>query len=139
MTPYHPWRELRARPHLTLHFAIGGPARLLGCIRHDGIIELADGQLQAARRCTICHELVHDERRIYPLDPVLRAREERTVERIAARRLIPLAQLADVLRWAHCIDEAAAELWVDVPMLQARLDALSPAERALLQAVADAA
>ena len=60
----------------------------------------------------------------------MQAREEETVERIAARRLIALDHLVDVLRWTRSTREVAAELWVDVPMLQALGRSLTDAERA---------
>ena len=81
------------------------------------------------RRCTIAHELVHDERRIFPANPVLRAREELRVERIAARRLIALDRLVDVLVWTRRTEEVAEELWVDVPMLVALVQSLTDQER----------
>ncbi|MBM7280315.1 hypothetical protein JTZ10_21460 [Gordonia rubripertincta] len=87
------------------------------------------GDLQSERRCTLTHELVHDERQVFPRDRVLRAREERTVETIAARRLITLEALADALRWTRHEREAAAELWVDVPMLVTFIQSLTEAER----------
>lgn len=67
-----------------------------GCSR-DGKVEMQRDMHQDERRSSLSHELVHDERRIYPTDPVLRAKEEITVERIAARRLIKLGRLVDVL------------------------------------------
>lgn len=48
---------------------------------------------------------------------MLRARDELTVERIAARRLVALDQLVDVLCRIGRTEEVAEELWVDVPML----------------------
>lgn len=81
------------------------------------------------RRCTIAHELVHDERRIFPVDRVLRAREELRVERIAARRLIALERLVDALVWTRRTEEVAEELWVDVPMLVALVQSLTDTER----------
>lgn len=99
-----------------------------GCLRGDRVaINTADDQAQ--RRCTLAHELVHDERRIFPADRVLRAREELRVERIAARRLIALEQLVDVLCWTRRTEEVAEELWVDVPMLVALAQSLTDRER----------
>lgn len=84
---------------------------------------------QAERRSALAHELVHDERQVYPRDVVLAAREERVVETIAARRLIDLDRLVDVLRWTRHATEAAEELWVDVPMLLALIRSLTGDER----------
>lgn len=85
---------------------------------------------QAERRSTLAHELVHDERQVYPRDVVLAAKEERTVETIAARRLIDLERVVDVLRWTRHASEAAEELWVDVPMFLAFVRSLTDDERA---------
>lgn len=127
MTTWHPWREAGRRQYLRIELApLSDDHR--GCIRGDVILINAE-DLQAERRCTLSHELVHDERRIYPRDRVLRAQEEHTVERIAARRLIALDQLVEVLRWTRHVREAAEELWVDVPMLTAMIHSLSPDER----------
>ncbi|QRY64487.1 hypothetical protein JVX90_00010 [Gordonia sp. PDNC005] len=83
------------------------------------------------RRSTLSHEIGHVERDcLVPIDPVLHAREEATVERIAARRLVNVDALVDALRWSRHAPEIAHELWVDVPMLKAFIASLTPAERA---------
>ncbi|MGV9482096.1 hypothetical protein [Gordonia aichiensis] len=125
---YHPWRDARHREHLNISFEYLADGRR-GCLRGDQVT-INTGDDQAQRRSTLTHELVHDERRIFPQDEVLQAREEETVERIAARRLIALDHLVDVLRWTRSTGEVAAELWVDVPMLQALGRSLTDAERA---------
>ncbi|MCV7424393.1 hypothetical protein H7K45_27990 [Mycobacterium yunnanensis] len=92
-------------------------------------------QLQVERRSTVAHELVHDERRVYPTEPALRIREETLVERTAARRLIELPDLVDALRACssrHASD-VADHLWVDRPMLEARMESLDPVEVAELE------
>ncbi|WLP90218.1 gp43 [Gordonia sp. NB41Y] len=128
MPTYHPWRDARRRSHLDIAFVDHLPAGVRGRIRGDRI-EINRHMLADERRCTIAHELVHDERRVFPVDRVLRAREELVVERIAARRLIALDQLVDVLRWTRHADEVAEELWVDVPMLVALVQSLTDRER----------
>lgn len=128
MSIYHPWRDARAREHLTIRFVDYLPAGVRGRIRGD-VVEVNRHMLGDERRCTIAHELVHDERRIFPVDPVLRAREELKVERIAARRLVALEQLVNVLCWTRRTEEVADELWVDVPMLVALVQSLTDTER----------
>ncbi|QFG13471.1 metallo-protease [Gordonia phage Powerball] len=124
---YHPWRDARRREHLNIEFKRLPDGRR-GCLRgNDVTINTADGQAQ--RRSTITHELVHDERRVFPTDRVLRAREELRVERIAARRLIALERLVDALVWTRRTEEVAEELWVDVPMLVALVQSLTDRER----------
>lgn len=105
-----------------------------GIIRGD-VVMICRSQLQVERRCTIAHELVHDERRLYPTSATLREKEEAAVERIAARRLIQLPELVDALRACSSRFTAAVadHLWVDVPMLQARMDSLDPLEVAELE------
>lgn len=125
---YHPWRDARRRKHLEIEFVDDLPAGVRGRITGDRI-EVNRHMLGDERRCTIAHELVHDERRVYPIDRVLRAREELAVERIAARRLIALDQLVDVLCWTRRTEEVAEELWVDVPMLVALVQSLDDRER----------
>lgn len=122
---YHPWRALRSRPHLRLQVA-DLPFDVNGVIRSDGTILLARDLLQVERRCTILHELVHDERGIpHGYDP----REELAVEQEVARRLIPLERLVDVARWTDCPVEAADALWVTEDLLRVRVQHLHPAER----------
>lgn len=124
---YHPWRDARSREHLRIDIRWLPDGRR-GCLRGDDVtINAADDQAQ--RRCTLAHELVHDERRVFPRDRVLRAREELTVERIAARRLIQLEALVDALLWSRDARETAAELWVDVPMLVAFVQSMTKEEK----------
>ena len=130
MTTYHPWRDARGRPHLDIAF-VDLPIDVRGCQAGDRV-ELHRKQSQRERRSTLAHELVHDERRIYPDDPVLAEREEIVVERIAARRLIDLEQLVDVICWSRDAEEIAAELWVDAAMLTAFVQSLTDDERAYI-------
>ena len=88
---------------------------------------------QAERRSTVAHELFHLDRGPAPLDPRLLAREEAIVEQLAARALIPIPELGEALAWSYALDEAAAELWVDRNLLEARLAHLHPAERHYLR------
>ena len=128
MSIYHPWRDARSRSHLDIRFVEHLPRGVRGRITGD-VVEVNRHMLGDERRCTIAHELVHDERRIFPADRVLRAREELRVERIAARRLIALDRLVDVLVWTRRAEEVAEELWVDVPMLVALVQSLTDRER----------
>ena len=48
----------------------------------------------------------------------------------AARRLIKMEHLLDALAWTEHLEELADELWVDLDTLMARLDGLTPEERA---------
>ncbi len=128
----HPWRRLRDRPDWLLEWGMLPPG-LMGSTCHRRRVITLDLRLsQAERRCTIAHELEHVERGPMPSDPILAAREEESIERAVARRLVTIRALGDALAWAHTLDEAAEELWVDVATLEARLRSLHPAEHAYL-------
>lgn len=131
---YHPWRRFRAEAQWTLQVASLPRGRMGHINWHTHTITIDRGLLQAERRCTIAHELIHLERGPAPDDSWLRAREERAVEAEAARRLITLDALADALAWSDRPVEVAEELWVDVQTLDVRVDGLNPAERAELDA-----
>ena len=129
----HPWREFRNHPHWDLVWAML-PVDQMGITDFDTrTITLGSRLLQAERRCTIAHELEHIRRGPLPADLVLAAREEALIEATVARQLIRIRELGEALAWARNLSEAADELWVDVPTLQARLDHLHPAERHYLR------
>lgn len=129
---YHPWRHLRELTNVSLLWRDRLPGDCLGqCLHEHRAILMSRRQTQAERRCTIAHELVHIERG--PVPAHLEAREEELVEREAARRLIGIRELGEALAWSTDMATAAEELWVDEPMLRARLDGLHPAERSYLK------
>ena len=130
---HHPWRRLRALADWTLIWA-HLPTGLMGYTDwRNKSITLDRRLLQAERRCTIAHELEHIRRGPVPADPVLAAREEEAVNRATARRMITIRDLGEALAWTRDLDEAADELWVDRPTLEARLRSLHPSERAYLK------
>lgn len=85
---------------------------------------------QAERRSTLAHEAIHAAR----LDLDCSEEDETAVEQMAARILIPLDRLIDAILWTSNPAEGAEELWVDLPMLQCRIDHLHPSERATIRA-----
>lgn len=131
LSSWNPWRELSTRTHLTVRWVDGGRR---GCINYaTNVIVLRRSMRFAERRSVVTHELVHDERG--PVPKWLEPREEAAVRCESARRLIELPDLAAALQWTSFITEAAAELNVDVPTLQARLVNLTDEERAHLSDV----
>ena len=129
----HPWRRFRGLWEWRLDWA-WLPGALLGLTDHHAKTVTLDSRLlQAERRCTIAHEIEHIERGPSPTDPVLAAREEEGIDRAVARKLIDLHDLGEALAWARGTEEAADELWVDMPTLEARLRSLHPSERAYLR------
>lgn len=125
---HHPWRAFRDLSHIRLRWAVL-PSGLFGYTDFESNeVVLAEGLTQAERRCTIAHETQHILRG--PVPAHLRAREERTVDRTAARLLLPdIKVVADAMAWAQSVDEAADDLWVDPSMLRVRLASLHPSER----------
>ena len=131
MTRFHPWRSAREQ-HADTE---------IDCTRQlpDGITGQTDGRVirlcrtlsQAQRRATLTHELIHQERGGVSTDPYLEAKEERIVDEIAARRLIPLDELVEALVWTRGLAdaEAAWELWTDMHTLLVRIRTLTRDER----------
>ena len=115
------------------------PDHLYGCYdKHTDTIWIDDRLTPAERRCTLEHEHIHAARGDEPLpDPVMNERQELRVHREAARRLVSVDQLADAIKWATDARELAANLEVDLPTLQARLDQLNEHETAYLREIAD--
>lgn len=122
---FHPWRSLRDRIELDLGWQDSDDE--LGhfdfeCQR----VTITSGMSQAERRCTLTHELIHHERG--PVAAGCEAAEERVVDDLAARRLIPLDALIDGMVWSYGELELAEHLWVDEGTLVTRLRNLSAAE-----------
>jgi Zn-dependent peptidase ImmA (M78 family) len=129
MSRYDPLQDLSSLPDVRLRWQ-----RLhgrLGEYRHLTREIVLDPRLERrAQRCTLAHELQHAHRGDLPcVDAVLQKRQEMLVERAAARRLIPLTDLAEALCWARDRHEAAEALDVDRAMLECRLSSLTDAER----------
>lgn len=93
-------------------------------------ILLHPGLTAVEARCVLAHEIVHAERG--PSPEWARSKEERIADAEAARRLIPLDDLADALVWSHHPGELAELLGVDRPALLARLEGLTDPERGLI-------
>lgn len=126
----HPWRRLRDLADWLIAWA-HLPGDLVGLTHYEARVIILDRRLtQAERRSTLAHELEHVRRGPMPADPVLAAREEEAVNRAAARCMVDIVHLGDALAWTVDLDEAAEELWVDRPTLEARLRSLHPSERA---------
>lgn len=127
---FHPWRGLRNLSEVALRWQDRDDE--MGHVDYSPpCVTITIGMTQAERRCTLTHELVHLERGQCP--PGDEDREELIVEREAARRLIDIRKLGETLAWAPHEEDAAEELWVDVPTLQARLAGLHPSERHYLR------
>ena len=105
--PWNPWRALRAQPHIELRFAYLGGRRGLWQRDELGDLIVLDAELgRRSRRSVLAHELLHAERGIGAGAASARTmeREEESVRREVARRLVPQAAL---------VTHLAARLGVD--------------------------
>lgn len=87
---------------------------------------------RAELRCALAHETVHLERGHVGCQPPA---VELDVREQAARSLIPIDDLVAHARWAHSIQELAAELDVIVQVLEDRIRTLTQGERERLSEV----
>lgn len=115
------------------------PGRVLGCVDHvKGIIWLARGLSEVERRCTLAFELGQLEQGPTPVDPFLAAAHQRSAEDWATRMLIPAECLFSGFRLSRELPVIAAFLQVDLPMLRARMRAMTDEEQdAAMAAIAD--
>jgi Zn-dependent peptidase ImmA (M78 family) len=131
---WSPWAELRRHPDIWVHRC--RLAEGLGWWCPDERMILVDDRLDdRATRCVVAHELAHAVlgHRGCPEfgdDEWFARRLEGEADRWAARRLVPLDDLAEVLA-VHPDDEeaAAGQLGVTVDVLRTRLAALDADER----------
>lgn len=128
---FHPWRVLRSLTGVTLH-VVELPGTMRGAI-HDGHVWIDRRLLQAERRCTLTHELVHLAHGHHGAQD---ADTEARVQAEAAKLLIPIETLANALRWTRDVTELAEECWVDERTITARLNGLTSVERAMLEELA---
>jgi Zn-dependent peptidase ImmA (M78 family) len=127
---WHPWRTLRETfPHWEVRW-VDMPAGYDASTDHDEKLIWMDRRLnQAERRWTVTHEMIHIER---GHDGTCNDKIECSVDREAARRLIPIEALVMAALWSRTLREMACELWVPAHAVVTRMDSLHPAERAYL-------
>lgn len=129
MTDPNPWHRLRDLPEIDLLWHDGGPRGLYDF--ENQTISLRRGMTVAQRRSTLRHELEHHYRGPF-LEAVL-AHEEKDCEEAAARDLIDIRKLGEVLAYTRDRDTVADELWVDPELVEVRVAHLHPSERAYLK------
>lgn len=87
----------------------------------------------AATRCNLAHAIAHlDLEHADVLDGPLEARQESEADQLAARRMIPLDRLAEVLLEERPRADVACLLGVTVEYVDVRLDHLHPSEAGYL-------
>lgn len=132
---WHPWRHMaRHFPNVIICTTYELEQGVRGLVRGDRIW-LCRTLDQAGRRTTLSHEIGHLERGIipHPADSIYTLREENIVDQIAARRLIPLDDLIDALRWSQQPAELAEILWTTERTVKCRMETLDPVEVAELE------
>ncbi|AGM28130.1 ImmA/IrrE family metallo-endopeptidase [Mycobacteroides abscessus] len=130
MDSWHPWRIIGERyPHIIVSNRHRLPRGVRGLWKGN-TIWLCKTLTQAERRSTLTHELLHIERGLAA--PTHRGREERLVDILASRHLIPLPALLRGLQWTNDDYELAEELWTDVHTVRVRRNNLTAAERTWL-------
>lgn len=88
------------------------------------------------QRSSLAHAVAHlDLGHTRTLSGHFENREEVQADRLAARRLIRIEDLAAALAWSRDRGEVASQLGVDLPMLQAREVGLDVAERRRLRRI----
>jgi hypothetical protein len=115
------WDDLAARPHIVLEFGfLDGADALIDDLGDGRRLITLDARLdRRARRAALAHELVHDERGLLfdgsTPDRLIEV-EERCVAAEVVRRLVPPADLADLLaRSDHPVTWRDVADWFDVP------------------------
>jgi Zn-dependent peptidase ImmA (M78 family) len=101
--------------------------------RRNKVILLDHRQTAAEKRCSLAHAVAHlDLGHAETPAGFFEMRQEREADQLAARRLVPVKQLARVLAWTVYRSEVAAELGVDLATLAVRERHLHPSEKAYL-------
>lgn len=128
---YHPFRHLRSAGR-SIVFSIEptpGNKPAWWCPASRTIL-MRPGLSQTERRCHLAHELSHrDLEHSGCSDPAEQRRQEREADELAARRLITLDALTNVLLWTDDPGEAADGLWVTRHILDVRLESMYGGER----------
>ncbi|WP_084982471.1 ImmA/IrrE family metallo-endopeptidase [Prescottella equi] len=127
---YNPWHDARDNfPEYLINIRHELPPGVAGGVK-GRTIYLCRTLTQEARRCVLCHELVHLRRGTTHVHGNYKTREEFEVDRIAARLLITPDQFVDALLWTRRHHhECAAELGVDRHTFKVWVQTLNKNER----------
>lgn len=102
------------------------------------VILLENSASRAVRRSNLAHAIAHIDLEHEATTGVLSSRQELAADKLAARRLIGVRELADAVVWAESFEELAHVLDVDERMLWVRGKYLHPPERHLVSRRLDA-
>lgn len=136
MTRYNPWLDAFQRyPQVHIEWHAIAPAHAIWSPSHD-VILVDENISRAERRCALAHEIAHMDTGDRSTDSCwLSARQETAADRLAARRLVDVNELAGVVRWCRDPREVAEELEVTLSVLAMRGSMFHPAERGLIDLV----
>ena len=132
---YDPAVDLAARyPDWQIRYAALGWGIQEAMSRGSKVILLEARDTPAEQRCSLAHAVAHLDLGHRAVSPgFFDLRQEAEANDLAARRLIPLEDLASALSWTRSQAEVAAELAVDRPTLTVRCGRLAPHELAYLE------
>ena len=100
------------------------------------VILIDGGSSPEVQRSSLAHAVAHlDLGHTVTLSGHFENREEVQADLLAARRLIPLDDLAAAVAWSRDRGEVACQLGVDLPMLRIRELSLDAAERRRLRRI----
>lgn len=133
---YNPWADACSRyPGWVIRcLPLQGVPEVL-CLRRKVILIDAE-QRRSSRRSALAHAIAHLDLEHVVVGDVPGAKQELAADKLAARRLIAVGQLADALAWCgEDWNSVSRELDVEEGLLRVRLVHLHPSERRLLRAV----
>lgn len=130
---YNPWDDLAKRyPGIHVEWTPLAPSRA-AWVPQERMILIDASLSKAERRCALAHELAHIDAKDSATGLCWFAgRQETFADKLAARRLIDIDDLAQVARWTSVTSEAAEALDVTLDVLVLRCRTLWPAERGIL-------
>lgn len=133
---YNPWLDAAQRyPGVHIEWHPITPARAFWCPEQQVII-VDESISRAERRCALAHEIAHMDTGDRPTELCwFAARQETAADRLAARRLVDVHELAAVVRWCRDPREVAEALDVTLAVLALRGATFHPAERGLIDLV----
>lgn len=131
--PYDPGADAAARfPDWVIrHRPLGGVIPEVLCPRRKTILIASDDEWPA-KRCSLAHAVAHLDLKHQGGHGLLEGWMEAEANGLAAKRLITVDQLAEVLSWSKDPREIAAELVVDRATLEVRRRHIAPWERAYI-------
>lgn len=133
---YNPWLDAAQRyPHVHIEWHPIAPMHALWA-PGSNVILVDESISKATRRVALAHELAHMDVGDRPTEQCwFAARQETAADKLAARRLVDVHDLAAVMRWCSDPREIAAELEVTLNALALRWRWMHPVDRGYVNRV----